>query len=108
MSENHSKVKDENHQICRRYLRNKKCEFCEELFNDLLNKTGNYSKMENPPLIEEIDRKEFVQNAQGFARSHHLCNKHFKIFRKENKKLNEKGIEIPSDLILMKIRNSDI
>lgn len=104
----HSKVKDENHKICREFLRGKKCQFCTILFNDLLNKEGLYEEIDSPPFIEEVDRKEFIQDAKGFARSHYLCNKHFKVFRKENKKLNELGIEIPSELILKKIRRSDV
>lgn len=101
-------VKDIEHKKCREFLKNKKCQFCEKLFDNLLNKDGIYDKLENPPIIEISDKEEFIKNAQGFARSHYLCGKHFRIFRKENKKLNESGIEIPAELKLIKIRRSDI
>jgi len=101
-------VVDIEHKKCRAFLKGKKCEYCEKLFNNLSNKEGLYHEIENPPLILEENRKEFVRSAKGFVRTHMVCNKHFRIFRKENKKLNEAGIPIPSELILKKIRKSDI
>lgn len=101
-------VKDIEHKKCREFLKDKKCQFCEKIFNDLLNKEGVYNELESPPIIEKSDREEFIRNAQGFTRTHHLCGKHFRIFRKDNKKLNKKGIDIPRELNLIKLRRSDI
>ena len=103
-----TEVKDENHKKCRDFLKDKKCDFCKKLFEDFINKRGHYDKIDNPPVFTIEDKEEFIQDAQGFARSYNLCNKHFKVFRKENKKLNEKGIEIPRELNLTKLRRSDI
>ena len=105
---NSIEVKDDSHKDCREFLKDKKCQFCEKLFDDLINKKGIYDDLENPPSIEKSDKEEFISNAQGFARTYYLCGKHFRIFRKDNKKLNEKGIEIPRELTLTKLRRSDI
>lgn len=113
-------VKDPEHQICRDYVAGKNCEFCEQLFNDLLNQEGFYPLIKNPPkILSEEDIKEFgrekaiklvrdelIKPAEGFARTKLLCRKHQSMFRRDNNERSNKGMDIPTDFSLLRIKKS--
>lgn len=113
-------LKDINHSECREFMKGKKCEFCEKLFDDIINKTGLYDFIKNPPeLIDEDDVEEFglkksielardgfVRDAEGFARCKVLCRKHHMIIREDNNERNDKGIDIPTDFSLLRYKKS--
>ena len=105
---------------CEDFLKGKNCELCEQIFEDLLNKTGFYDLVKSPPELvtqEEIDklgyekvvdiaRKEFINPAEGFARCKMLCRKHQVMIRRDNNERNGKGMDIPKDFSLLRIKKS--
>lgn len=114
-------AKDVEHKICREYLKGKPCEMCEQIFQDLINHTGFYNKIQNPPELltdEDIEEygsgeeaykalyDEFVRPAEGFARCHALCREHQKVLRNDNQERNELGMDIPTDFSLLRYKKS--
>ena len=113
-------LNEKEKEVCEEFLKDKKCDLCETLFNDLLNKTGFYHLLKNPPklVIEEdieefgygeavrLAREDFVKPAEGFARCKNLCRKHQAIIRKDNNERNKKGLDIPIDFSLLRIKKS--
>lgn len=105
---------------CLDFLKGKKCELCEQIFDDLLNKTGFYKLVRNPPqLVSQYDidklgyeeavrvtKKEFIKPADAFARCKLLCRKHQTMIRRDNNERMSKGLEIPTDFSLLRIKKS--
>lgn len=105
---------------CEAFLKGKNCELCEQIFNDLINKVGFYNKIKSPPeLISKEDinefgyeeavkltKQDFIRAAEGFARCKTLCRKHLVIIRRDNNERNERGMDIPEDFSLLRIKKS--
>lgn len=119
------KIKEENlnkieKKRCEDFLKDKNCELCEQIFDDLLNKTGFYNLVKNPPELvskEDIDelgydkavsitRDDFIKPAEALARCKVLCRKHQIIIRRDNHERMEKKLEIPEDFSLLRIKKS--
>lgn len=113
-------LNEKEKEVCEEFLKDKKCDLCEQIFNDLLNKTGFYNLIKNPPklVIEEdieefgyeeavkLAREDFVKPSEGFARCKNLCRKHQAIIRKDNNERNKLGMDIPTDFSLLRIKKS--
>jgi hypothetical protein len=113
-------VTDIEHKKCKEFMQDKECELCKKLFDDFINKKGFYNLVKSPPqLISEEDikkygykkalelaRKDFIRTAEGFARCKVLCRKHQALVREDNNERNERGMDIPRDFSLLRIKKS--
>lgn len=115
-------VKDDEHKKCIEFLNGKKCEFCKQIFDDVLENKGICNMIENVPMLvfdEDIkqfgreraidySRDEFQSYACGIARCKNMCKKHFKIITRDNDERYKRGLDIPNSLELLKFKRSFI
>ena len=85
-------------------IKNKKCVFCEEI-RKKLNKNIPFFK-DGSVSSYKIYKKQFkVHNACGICRRFPLCEKHIKTIKKDNKLRIVKGMDIPTNLKLLRPLN---
>lgn len=98
--------KDEESLSCVAYLSDKKCALCEKFVLESESDEGIYNFFRNkfPPLkrVTKLD----VKDASAIIRTFPVCQKHFRVLKKENQALHKLGLEIEPEIKLIKYRRS--
>ncbi len=101
-------IHDEEIKKCKEYLKDKECDMCKKIVRDCGNQEGIYKQFSGHKIkLIKVD-DNYISMASALIRSHPVCQKHFRVLKKDNDKRHVSNMEISKDLELIKYRRSDL